>query len=118
VTPCRYVATLHRNVYTKLHSVTNRDMDVMAVRFYDNVVGIATRYGLDGSGSNPGGGDVFHTVQTYPETRTTFCTVGNGSFPWLKRAERGAERLFLAYVRIGWGYTSSFPMWRHKHVVG
>jgi acylphosphatase len=71
-------------------------MNVMGVRFYDSVVGIATRYGLDGSGSNPGVGDIFHTVQTDPEAHATFCTMGNGSFPGLKRAERGADHLRLA----------------------
>jgi hypothetical protein len=66
VTPCRYVATLRRNVYAELHGVKNRDVNVMAVRFYDSVGGIAACYGLDGSGSNPRGGDIFHTVQTDP----------------------------------------------------
>jgi hypothetical protein len=52
-------------------------MNVMAVRFYDSVGGIAARYGLDGSGSNPGGGDIFLTVQTDPEAHTAYCTMDN-----------------------------------------
>ena len=118
VTPCRYVATLRRNIYTKLHGVTNRDMNTMVVRFYDNLVGVVTCCGLDGSGSISGVGDVFHTVQTDPETHTTFCTMANGSFPELKRNERGADHLLLAWVRIGWSYTSSYPLCLHRHVMG
>jgi hypothetical protein len=32
-------------------------------RSRDSAVGIATHYGLDGPGSNPGGGEIFHTRQ-------------------------------------------------------
>ena len=38
-------------------------------------VGIATDYGLDGLGSNPGGDEIF---------RLAFCTMGTGSFPGVK----------------------------------
>ena len=71
-------------------------MNVIVVRFYDNLVVIVTRYGLDGSGSNAGVGDIFHIVQTDPEADITLSTVGNGSFPGLKRAKRGAGHLLLA----------------------
>jgi len=83
------------NVYTELHGVTNCDMNVMVVRFYDNLVRIVTRYGLDGASSNPGVGDIFHTVQTDLEADTAFCTMGNGLFPGLKRAKRGADHHLL-----------------------
>ena len=39
-------------------------------------VGIATEYGLDGPGSNPGG-----AVQTGPGTHPASCKMGTGSFP-------------------------------------
>lgn len=78
MTPCRFVATLRGNVYTKLHGVTNRDMNVMVFKFYDNLVGIVTCYWMDGSSSNPGVGEIFHTVQTDPEADITVCTMGNG----------------------------------------
>jgi hypothetical protein len=32
----------------------------------DTAVGIATRYGLDGPGPNPGGGEIFRNVYTGP----------------------------------------------------
>jgi len=32
----------------------------------DSAVGIATRYGLDGPGSNPGGGEIFRTLPDMP----------------------------------------------------
>ena len=33
----------------------------------DSVGGIATRYGLEGRGSNPGGGDIFRTRPDRPQ---------------------------------------------------
>jgi hypothetical protein len=47
----------------------------------DSVVGIATRYGLDGPGIEPrwGGGRFFAAVQTGPGAHTASYTMGNGS---------------------------------------
>jgi len=39
-------------------------------------VGIVTRCGPDGSSSNPGVGDIFHTVQTDPETHNNLLYNG------------------------------------------
>ena len=47
-----------------------------------SVVGIATRYGLDGS--NPGGGEIFRTVQTGLGAHPSSCTMGIGSFLGVK----------------------------------
>ena len=47
-------------------------------------VGIATDYGLDGSGSNPGGGRDFPPVQTGPGAHPASCKMGTGSFPGVK----------------------------------
>jgi len=47
-------------------------------------VGIATDYGLDGPGSNPGGGRDFPPVQTGPGAHPASCTMGSGSFPGVK----------------------------------
>ena len=47
-------------------------------------VGIATCYGLDGPGSNPGVGSDFPPVQTGPGAHPTSCTMGTGSFPGVK----------------------------------
>jgi len=56
----------------------------------DSSVGIATRYGLYGLGSNPGGGEIFRppsrpALGAHPAS----YTVGTGSFPGVKRPGRG-----------------------------
>ena len=64
-----------------------------AFKFYDIlvlllcagiVVGIATGNGLDGRGSNPGGGRDFPPVQTGPGAHPASCTMGTGSFLGVK----------------------------------
>ena len=49
-------------------------------------VGIATDYGLDGPGSNPGEGKDFPLVQTGPGAHTASCKMGTASFPVVKVA--------------------------------
>jgi len=49
-----------------------------------NSVGIATDYGLDGPGSNPGGGRDFPPVQTGPGAHPASCKMGTGSFQGVK----------------------------------
>ena len=44
-------------------------------------VGIATDYGLEGPGSNPGGDDIFRNFQTGPEVHPAFRKMGTVSFP-------------------------------------
>ena len=51
-------------------------------------VGIVTDYGLDGPGSNPGGGRDVPPVQTGPGAHPASCTLGTGSFPEVK-GDRG-----------------------------
>ena len=41
-------------------------------------VGIATRYGLDGPGSNPGGGEIFRTRPDCPWAHPASYTMGTG----------------------------------------
>ena len=57
-------------------------------------VGIATDYGLDGPGSNPGGDEIFPPVQTGPGAHPAYCKMGTGSFPggkvWPGRAAEHA----------------------------
>ena len=54
--------------------------------------GIATRYGLDGPGSNPGGGARFSApVQTGPGAHPTSYTMSTWSFSELKRPGRGVD---------------------------
>jgi len=48
-------------------------------------VGIATDYGLDGPGSNPGGDEISPPpVQTGPGAHPASCKIGTGSFPGVK----------------------------------
>jgi hypothetical protein len=47
----------------------------------DSVVGIATRYGLEGQGSNPGGARFSAPIQTGSGVHPASCTMGTGSFP-------------------------------------
>jgi hypothetical protein len=55
-------------------------------------VGIATNYGLDGSGiESRWGRDFFAHVQTDPGAHPASCTMGTGSFPGVKRLGRGAD---------------------------
>ena len=41
--------------------------------------------------SNPGGGEVFRTLQTGPGVHPASYTVGTGSFPGVKRSGRGVD---------------------------
>ena len=55
-------------------------------------VGIATDYGLDGSGSNPGGGEIFTLVQTGPGAPLSLLYNGYRVFPGGKvRPGRAAD---------------------------
>ena len=47
-------------------------------------VGMATDYGLDGLGSNPGGDEIFPPVQTGRVAHQASCKMGTGSFPGVK----------------------------------
>ena len=49
--------------------------------------GIATRYGLDGPGSNPGGGEIFRTRPDRPWGPPSFLYNGNRDFRGVKVAE-------------------------------
>jgi hypothetical protein len=57
----------------------------------DSVVGIATRYELDGPGIESRGARFSAPVQTGPGAYPAFCTMGTGSFPWLKRPGCGVD---------------------------
>jgi hypothetical protein len=58
----------------------------------NNVVGIATRYGLDGPGIEfRWGRDFSAPVQTGPGAHPASYTMGTGSFPGIKRQGRGFD---------------------------
>ena len=53
-------------------------------------VGIATDYGLDGSGSNPSGDEIFPPVQTGPGAHPASSTMAYRFFPGRKVQPRRA----------------------------
>jgi hypothetical protein len=52
----------------------------------DSSVGIATRYGLEGTGSNPGEAKFSAPIQTGSGAHPASCTMGTGSFMGVKAA--------------------------------
>ena len=59
----------------------------------DSIIGIATRYGLDGPGIESRWGARFSApVHTGRGTHPASCTTGTGSFPGIKRPGRGVDR--------------------------
>ena len=79
----------------------------------DSSVGIATRYGLDGPGIESQWGARFSApVQTGPGAYPASCTMGTGSFPGVKRPERGTDHSphLRAQVMKGSGSCSA-PQW-------
>ena len=72
----------------------------------DSSVGIATRYRLDGPGSNPGGGEIF--CPTY--------SMGTGSFPGIKWPGRGVDQPSSSRAEVKervelYLYSPSWPSW-------
>jgi hypothetical protein len=58
----------------------------------DSSVGIATRYGLDGTGIEARcGRDFPHPSRSAPEAQASFYTMGTRSFPVVKRPGRGFD---------------------------
>ena len=49
-------------------------------------IGIASSYGLDSLGSNPGGGEIF-CPSRQPGAHPASCKMGTGSFPGIKRSQ-------------------------------
>jgi hypothetical protein len=53
----------------------------------ESIVGIATRYGLDGLGINPGGGKIFCTHPDQPQVPPSLLYIAYLVIPWGKLAE-------------------------------
>jgi len=82
-------------------------------------VGIANGYGLDGPGSNPGGGARFSApVQTGPGAHPASCTIGTGSFLGAK-SDRGVLPTTHPLL-VPWSKNSRaiplFPLWAVRSV--
>ena len=85
---------------------------------WDSSVGIATRYGLDGPGTESRWGVRFSApVQTGPGANPASCTMGNGFFSGVKRPGRGADHppppsKCRGYERVElYLYSPSGPQW-------
>jgi len=78
-----------------------------------SVTSAATRYpGWTVRGSNPGGGEVYHTLPNRPWGPSSLLYNGYWvSFPGFKRPGRGVDHPppSSAKVVYGWGYTSASP---------
>ena len=84
---------------------------------WDSLVGIATRYGLDGPGIESRWGARFSApVQSGPRAHPASCTMGTASFPEVKRPGRGADHpppsKRRGHERVGlYLYSPSGPSW-------
>jgi len=86
---CRKNSMLDCSALHKLSSyVLNHIDNIMTITVLGggpvSSVGIKTDHGLDGPGSNPGGGRDFPPVQTGPGAHSACCKMGTGSFPGVK----------------------------------
>jgi hypothetical protein len=63
-----------------------------AVWSRDSSVGIGTRYGLEGSGSNPGGARFSAAVQTGPGAHPASYAMGTGFVAGVKRPGRSVDQ--------------------------
>ena len=83
----------------------------------DSSVGIATRYGLDGSGDQMLVGARFSAlVQKTPGVHPASYTMGTGSFPGVKRPGSGVDHQPLSSAEVKKGvelylYSPSGPLW-------
>jgi len=78
-----------RNPYESLRVIVRTELPCISRQLLGSfwpgsLVSIATEYGLDGPGSNPGGGRHFLPVQTCPGAHPSSCKMGTGSFPGVK----------------------------------
>jgi hypothetical protein len=63
--------------------------------------------------------EIYRAVQTCPKVQPTSCTMGTGSFPEIKRPERGADHPTPSEgLRMCWSYTSASPLCLDRHVIG
>jgi len=79
----------------------------------DRAVGIASRYGLDGSGIESRWGTRFSApVQTGPGTRPASYAMGTRYFPGTKRPERGVDHPphLAPRLKKEYSYTSTPPL--------
>jgi len=85
-----------------------------------SVVGIAIRYRLDRLELEPRRGEIFGAFQTGLEAHPVSCTMGTGSFPGLKRLERGADHppSSCATLQMTRSYATVRLLCLPRHVMG
>ena len=89
---CLFRVIAFLGTFTQLRNAALNFFMSVCIRGQDSSVGIATRYGLDGSGIESRWGQRFSApVQTGPGAHPDSCTMGTGSFPGVKRPGRGAD---------------------------
>jgi hypothetical protein len=79
----------------------------------DGSVGIATRYGLGGSGiESQWARDFSAPVQTGPVAQPASCTMGTSCFPGVKRPGPGVDHppLLAPKLKKEWSDTSTLPL--------
>jgi len=86
-TACIRVSPKLRHSSIKLNACVSNGC-IHQDRGRNSVFGIANRYGLDGWGSNAGGGEIFRTVQTGPWAHPASCTLDTEYLSWAK-SDRG-----------------------------
>jgi hypothetical protein len=85
----------------------------------NSVVGVATRYRLDGPGIKSWWGRNFPSHQDWHRGSPNLPIMGTGSFPGVKRPESGADHpLPSAGLRMGRRYISPVPFCLHWRVMG
>jgi hypothetical protein len=70
--------------------ISKRKITIIMIFFYyrerpGDVDGIATGYGLDGPGIESRWGEIFRTPPNRPGEHPVSCTMGNETFPGIKR---------------------------------
>jgi hypothetical protein len=82
---------------------STREYSLYSIKWMDrdSVVGIATRYGLDSPGSNPGGGEIFRTRPDRPWGPPSLLYNGyRVSFPGVKLPGRGVDHPPSSSARV------------------
>ena len=75
-----------RNKHTNAQSFGDFIIPHSSICGPGSLVGIATDYGLDGPGSNPGGDEIFRQSKPALGVYTFSCKMGTGSFPGVEAA--------------------------------
>jgi len=93
-------------------------MNIISISGWGSRDGIATHYRLDGLEIEFWCREIFCAVQTCLESHPAFFMMGNGSFLGVRGPEHGSDHPPPSSGRLVMGYTSTFPMGLHKHVMG